>query len=144
METLTRVLSKRVYNLDLNNLPLEKLQDNRTKRLRGPRTPNADKDRGKHDRTFSRGWSRCDSSSPKSSDEIDGKMRDRISTVGSRDDLDRLRYKKSFMRDVTSKEEATNVLASLNKCELETYHVNPEVAGSNPALSSFSFSTQNY
>ncbi|XP_033639628.1 ral GTPase-activating protein subunit alpha-2-like isoform X1 [Asterias rubens] len=130
METLTRVLSKRVYNLDLNNLPLEKLQDNRTKRLRGPRTPNADKDRGKHDRTFSRGWSRCDSSSPKSSDEIDGKMRDRISTVGSRDDLDRLRYKKSFMRDVTSKEEATNVLASLNKLPLSTsqpslYHQQP-------------------
>ncbi|XP_022083005.1 ral GTPase-activating protein subunit alpha-1-like isoform X2 [Acanthaster planci] len=144
METLTRVLAKRVYGMDLNNLPLDKLQDNRNRRLRGPRgtaataAPQADRDRDgskKHDRTFSRGWSRCDSSSPKGSDEADGaggKHRDRISTVGSRDDLDRLRQKMGYMRDVSSKAEATTVLASLNKLPLSTSTSQPSLYHQQP------------
>ncbi|XP_050506318.1 ral GTPase-activating protein subunit alpha-1 isoform X2 [Diabrotica virgifera virgifera] len=34
METLTRVLARHVYNLDLTNLPLDRLNDNRSKRSR--------------------------------------------------------------------------------------------------------------
>ncbi|XP_038071739.1 ral GTPase-activating protein subunit alpha-1-like [Patiria miniata] len=136
METLTRVLSKRVYNIDLNNLPLENLQDNRNKRLRGPRggALQADsRDSKKHDRTFSRGWSRCDSNSPMGSDETDGsKHRERISTVGSRDDLDRLRHKMPYMREVSSKEEATTVLASLKNLPLSTSTSHPSLHHQQP------------
>ena len=35
METLTRVLSRHVYNLDLNNLPLDRLTEQKNKRIRG-------------------------------------------------------------------------------------------------------------
>lgn len=34
METLTRVLARHVYNLDLNNLPLDRLIDQKSKRTR--------------------------------------------------------------------------------------------------------------
>lgn len=37
METLTRVLARHVYNLDLNDLPLDRLIDSKSKRgRRGP------------------------------------------------------------------------------------------------------------
>jgi hypothetical protein len=35
METLTRVLSRHVYNLDLTNLPLERLSEQKSKKRRG-------------------------------------------------------------------------------------------------------------
>ena len=35
METLTRVLAKQVYNLDLLDLPLERLSEQKEKRRRG-------------------------------------------------------------------------------------------------------------
>ena len=35
METLTRVLSRHVYNLDLANLPLERLTEQKAKKKRG-------------------------------------------------------------------------------------------------------------
>ena len=37
METLTRVLARHVYNLDLNDLPLDRLSELKTKRGRRPR-----------------------------------------------------------------------------------------------------------
>jgi len=38
METLTRVLSRHVYNLDLAHLPLDRLTEQKTKRRRGVET----------------------------------------------------------------------------------------------------------
>jgi hypothetical protein len=38
MDMLTRVLARHVYMLDLHDLPLEKLSEQKTKRLRGART----------------------------------------------------------------------------------------------------------
>ena len=35
METLTRVLARQVYNLDLNDLPLDRLSEQKAKRRRG-------------------------------------------------------------------------------------------------------------
>lgn len=35
METLTRVLARQVYGLDLNDLPLERLSEQKEKRRRG-------------------------------------------------------------------------------------------------------------
>lgn len=35
METLTRVLSRHVYNLDLANLPLDRLTEQKSKKRRG-------------------------------------------------------------------------------------------------------------
>lgn len=35
MDTLTRVLARHVYNLDLNDLPLDRLSEQKTKKRRG-------------------------------------------------------------------------------------------------------------
>jgi hypothetical protein len=35
METLTRLMAREVYGLDLNNLPLDRLSEQKDKRLRG-------------------------------------------------------------------------------------------------------------
>ena len=35
METLTRVLARQVYNLDLNDLPLDRLSEQKAKKRRG-------------------------------------------------------------------------------------------------------------
>jgi len=37
MEMMTRVLARHVYSLDLHDLPLDKLGENKMKRLRGAR-----------------------------------------------------------------------------------------------------------
>ncbi len=39
METLTRVLARQVYNLDLNDLPLDRLSEQKEKRRRGRNVP---------------------------------------------------------------------------------------------------------
>ncbi len=39
METLTRVLARQVYNLDLNDLPLDRLSERATKKRRGKQAP---------------------------------------------------------------------------------------------------------
>ncbi len=39
METLTRVLARQVYNLDLNDLPLDRLSERATKKRRGRQGP---------------------------------------------------------------------------------------------------------
>ncbi|XP_056021439.1 ral GTPase-activating protein subunit alpha-1-like isoform X5 [Ostrea edulis] len=56
MDTLTRVLAKQVYGLDLTDLPLQRLTEQKEKRRRGksqeiPRNRNCDK-------SFSRSWSK--------------------------------------------------------------------------------------
>ncbi|XP_069065228.1 ral GTPase-activating protein subunit alpha-1 isoform X6 [Pleurodeles waltl] len=55
METLTKVLAKNVYHLDLNDLPLDKLSEQKQKKRKGtgPEFPKASVDK-----SFSRGWSR--------------------------------------------------------------------------------------
>lgn len=42
LETLTRVLARHVYNLDLNDLPLDRLTEQKEKRRRGGATRNID------------------------------------------------------------------------------------------------------
>ena len=42
MDTLTRVLAKHVYNLDLNDLPLERLSEQKHKRTRGVKQNNGE------------------------------------------------------------------------------------------------------
>ncbi|XP_013400060.1 ral GTPase-activating protein subunit alpha-1-like isoform X2 [Lingula anatina] len=55
METLTRVLVRQVYNLDMHDLPLDRLSEQKQKKKRGG------KQQGKrHTRTFSRAWSRIE------------------------------------------------------------------------------------
>ena len=39
METLTRVLARQVYNLDLNDLPLDRLSEQKEKRRRAGTRP---------------------------------------------------------------------------------------------------------
>ncbi|XP_064622191.1 ral GTPase-activating protein subunit alpha-1-like isoform X2 [Lineus longissimus] len=62
METLTRVLARQVYSLDLSDLPLDRLSEQKEKRRRGVR-PHEGPAQKVRARTFSRGWSRSDSSS---------------------------------------------------------------------------------
>ncbi|XP_022332235.2 ral GTPase-activating protein subunit alpha-1-like isoform X3 [Crassostrea virginica] len=63
MDTLTRVLAKQVYGLDLTDLPLQRLTEQKTKRRRGksqeiPRNKNSEK-------SFSRSWSKNEPPSDK-------------------------------------------------------------------------------
>ncbi|XP_070180609.1 ral GTPase-activating protein subunit alpha-1-like isoform X3 [Littorina saxatilis] len=57
METLTRVLARQVYGLDLLDLPLERLSEQKEKRRRGKEST---KMKSNTDRSFTRGWSRSD------------------------------------------------------------------------------------
>ncbi len=60
METLTRVLARQVYNLDLNDLPLDRLSEQKEKRRRAATKPAAYTGQWRH-RLFSRasgGWGR--------------------------------------------------------------------------------------
>ncbi|XP_025103645.1 ral GTPase-activating protein subunit alpha-1-like isoform X4 [Pomacea canaliculata] len=57
METLTRVLARQVYGLDLQDLPLERLSEQKEKRRRGKEST---KMKSATDKSFSRGWSRSD------------------------------------------------------------------------------------
>ncbi|XP_040188996.1 ral GTPase-activating protein subunit alpha-1 isoform X2 [Rana temporaria] len=57
METLTKVLAKNVYHLDLNELPLEKLSEQKQKKHKG-KGGSHEFQKGSVDKSFSRGWSR--------------------------------------------------------------------------------------
>ncbi|KAK3764075.1 hypothetical protein RRG08_046540 [Elysia crispata] len=65
METLTRVLARQVYGLDLNDLPLERLSEQKEKRRRGKEStkgkPTSLRTTQKLEKSFSRGWSGSDS-----------------------------------------------------------------------------------
>ena len=115
METLTRVLAKRVYNLDLNNLPLDRIAGNRRERgKKGPVSRHSPIKKTSHERTFSRGWERSDSSSPRGADDASKDDRNRNNTVGSRDDLDRLKQRvPPYMRSLSSREEAAEVISKM-------------------------------
>ncbi|GFO04867.1 ral GTPase-activating protein subunit alpha-1, partial [Plakobranchus ocellatus] len=64
METLTRVLARQVYGLDLNDLPLERLSEQKEKRRRGKEStkvkPTSLRTNQKLEKSFSRGWSGSD------------------------------------------------------------------------------------
>ncbi|XP_076442581.1 ral GTPase-activating protein subunit alpha-1-like isoform X3 [Babylonia areolata] len=57
METLTRVLARQVYGLDLLDLPLERLSEQKEKRRRGKEST---KVKSSAEKSFARGWSRSD------------------------------------------------------------------------------------
>ncbi|XP_068110132.1 ral GTPase-activating protein subunit alpha-1 isoform X2 [Hyperolius riggenbachi] len=57
METLTKVLSKNVYHLDLNELPLDKQREQKLKKHKG-KGGGHEFQKGPVDKSFSRGWSR--------------------------------------------------------------------------------------
>ncbi|XP_071971628.1 ral GTPase-activating protein subunit alpha-1 isoform X5 [Engystomops pustulosus] len=57
METLTKVLAKNVYHLDLNELPLDKLSEQKLKKHKG-KGGGHEFQKGAVDKSFSRGWSR--------------------------------------------------------------------------------------
>ncbi|XP_075469443.1 ral GTPase-activating protein subunit alpha-1 isoform X2 [Ascaphus truei] len=57
METLTKVLAKNVYHLDLNELPLDKLSEQKLKKHKGKGSGN-EFQKVSVDKSFSRGWSR--------------------------------------------------------------------------------------
>ncbi len=57
METLTRVLARTVYGIDLSDLPLERLTEQKRKKLRGKVTANSSHSSGSQRKSFSRGWS---------------------------------------------------------------------------------------
>ncbi|XP_067682813.1 ral GTPase-activating protein subunit alpha-1-like isoform X5 [Haliotis asinina] len=59
METLTRVLARQVYGLDLLDLPLVRLSEQKEKRRRG-RSQDGAKAKAAAEKSFSRGWSRGD------------------------------------------------------------------------------------
>uniref|UniRef100_A0A673N3M2 Ral GTPase-activating protein subunit alpha-1-like n=1 Tax=Sinocyclocheilus rhinocerous TaxID=307959 RepID=A0A673N3M2_9TELE len=54
METLTKVLARNLYSLDLNELPLDKLSEQKQKKHKGKVAPH----KITVDRSFSKGWSR--------------------------------------------------------------------------------------
>ncbi|XP_035686818.1 ral GTPase-activating protein subunit alpha-1-like [Branchiostoma floridae] len=64
IETLTRVLARQVYGLDLNDLPLDKLSEQKAKRRKGKGIPVSKKTRTA-ERSFSRGWSRYEGNKEK-------------------------------------------------------------------------------
>ncbi|XP_032883035.1 ral GTPase-activating protein subunit alpha-1 isoform X4 [Amblyraja radiata] len=57
METLTKVLARNLYNLDLHDLPLDKLSEQKQKKHKG-KGGNHGCQRTAVDKSFSRGWSR--------------------------------------------------------------------------------------
>nr|XP_020477632.1 ral GTPase-activating protein subunit alpha-1 [Monopterus albus] len=57
METLTKVLARNLYSVDLNELPLDKLSEQKLKKHKG-KGISSDGQRQVVDRSFSRGWSR--------------------------------------------------------------------------------------
>ncbi|XP_069772913.1 ral GTPase-activating protein subunit alpha-1 isoform X2 [Narcine bancroftii] len=57
METLTKVLARNLYNLDLHDLPLDKLSEQKQKKHKG-KGGNHGYQRTAVDKSFSRGWSR--------------------------------------------------------------------------------------
>uniref|UniRef100_A0AAV2JAW9 Rap-GAP domain-containing protein n=1 Tax=Knipowitschia caucasica TaxID=637954 RepID=A0AAV2JAW9_KNICA len=57
METLTKVLARNLYSLDLNELPLDKLSEQKQKKHKG-KGISAETQRQIVDRSFSKGWSR--------------------------------------------------------------------------------------
>ncbi|XP_066464537.1 ral GTPase-activating protein subunit alpha-1 isoform X5 [Eleutherodactylus coqui] len=57
METLTKVLAKNVYHLDLSELPLDKLSEQKQKKHKG-KGGGHEFQKGSVDKSFSRGWSR--------------------------------------------------------------------------------------
>ncbi|KAJ8290298.1 hypothetical protein GJAV_G00011080 [Gymnothorax javanicus] len=57
METLTKVLARNLYSLDLNELPLDKLSEQKQKKHKGKGTAHEGQ-KLSVDRSFSRGWSR--------------------------------------------------------------------------------------
>uniref|UniRef100_A0A8C4QAL4 Ral GTPase activating protein catalytic subunit alpha 1 n=1 Tax=Eptatretus burgeri TaxID=7764 RepID=A0A8C4QAL4_EPTBU len=63
METLTKVLARHVYNLELGELPLDKMSEQKQKKHKG-RGIYQESNRSGTDKSFSRGWSRDQSSAP--------------------------------------------------------------------------------
>ncbi|XP_013877823.1 ral GTPase-activating protein subunit alpha-1 isoform X1 [Austrofundulus limnaeus] len=57
METLTKVLARNLYSVDLNELPLDKLSEQKQKKHKG-KAISTENQRQVVDRSFSRGWSR--------------------------------------------------------------------------------------
>ncbi|XP_064179388.1 ral GTPase-activating protein subunit alpha-1 isoform X9 [Anguilla rostrata] len=57
METLTKVLARNLYNLDLNELPLDKLSEQKQKKHKGKGVAHEGQ-KLSVDRSFSKGWSR--------------------------------------------------------------------------------------
>ncbi|XP_053701669.1 ral GTPase-activating protein subunit alpha-1 isoform X4 [Synchiropus splendidus] len=57
METLTKVLARNLYNVDLNELPLDKLSEQKQKKHKG-KGISSEGQRQIVDRSFSKGWSR--------------------------------------------------------------------------------------
>ncbi|XP_055087319.1 ral GTPase-activating protein subunit alpha-1 isoform X2 [Periophthalmus magnuspinnatus] len=57
METLTKVLARNLYSVDLNELPLDKLSEQKQKKHKG-KGISAETQRQIVDRSFSKGWSR--------------------------------------------------------------------------------------
>ncbi|XP_006824859.1 ral GTPase-activating protein subunit alpha-1-like [Saccoglossus kowalevskii] len=82
METLTRVLARHVYNLDLSDLPLDKLSEQKQKRRFG-KIGHMKKSSGRHERSFSKGWSRTDSMSPHAQEELE-RLRLSMTGMGTR------------------------------------------------------------
>lgn len=58
METLTRVLARTVYGIDLSDLPLERLTEQKRKKQRGRVAAVSSNNTYSMRRSFSRGWSR--------------------------------------------------------------------------------------
>ncbi|XP_054894053.1 ral GTPase-activating protein subunit alpha-1 isoform X4 [Poeciliopsis prolifica] len=56
METLTKVLARNLYSVDLNELPLDKLSEQKLKKIKGK--VGTEGQRQAVDRSFSKGWSR--------------------------------------------------------------------------------------
>ncbi|XP_047249043.1 ral GTPase-activating protein subunit alpha-1 isoform X8 [Girardinichthys multiradiatus] len=57
METLTKVLARNLYSMDLNELPLDKLSEQKQKKHKG-KAVGTEGQRQAVDRSFSKGWSR--------------------------------------------------------------------------------------
>ncbi|XP_067941820.1 ral GTPase-activating protein subunit alpha-1-like isoform X3 [Watersipora subatra] len=88
METLTRVLAKQVYKLNLSDLPLDRLSEQKSKRQRGKMPPITRSDSKKG--TFSRAYSRFDSATAFRAQLLSrSATQDSESTIiDERDDLD--------------------------------------------------------
>ncbi|XP_071963778.1 ral GTPase-activating protein subunit alpha-2-like [Antedon mediterranea] len=113
MGTLTRILAKQVYSLDLKDLPLDKLSEQKEKKLRH-RISSTNKDRGKHERTFSQeGWN---SSSPP---PVGSPERSRMLTMSSHDDINVVRNRGMQQMKIASKKEAVEILTKLKEYEDE-------------------------
>uniref|UniRef100_S4RBX1 Ral GTPase activating protein catalytic subunit alpha 1 n=1 Tax=Petromyzon marinus TaxID=7757 RepID=S4RBX1_PETMA len=116
METLTKVLARHVYSLELGDLPLDKLSEQKQKKHKG-RGLCQEASRGGQDKSFSRGWSRDQAPHP-----AEPMMRQRSATTSGSPGAEKAR---GIVRQKTVGLTTTNPLECFSECFCRTPESRP-------------------